>query len=52
MRLLTGPAAEPIARLMDEHASTFDLRPDDHPRTPLDEAAVAAARAINEGAPS
>ncbi|XVV35021.1 hypothetical protein ACQPXT_13635 [Streptomyces sp. CA-100214] len=34
MRLLTGPAAEPIARLMDEHASAFDLRTDDHPRTP------------------
>jgi hypothetical protein len=52
MRLLTGPAAEPIARLLDEHASAFELRPDDHPRTRLDEAAIAAARSINDGVPS
>lgn len=49
MRLLTGPAAEPIARLMEEHASDLELRPDGRPRTRLEDAALAAARSINDG---
>lgn len=52
MRLLTGPAAEPIARLLQEHASDMTLRIDNRPRTRLDEAALAAARAINDGVPA
>ncbi|MGX1513980.1 hypothetical protein [Streptomyces collinus] len=48
MRLLTGPSAEPIARLLEEHASDLDLRPDGRPRTLLDETALDAARSIND----